>query len=429
MNHELICAWLGLPNQTWPPDHYTLLALPPGEANAELIEQRVHERLERVRRYQLAHPELVTEAMNRLAQAFVCLTDPVAKQTYDRERSPAPPDPAPDSSGFDLPPEVVVPSPSAESIPEASDPLAWLFGSWNTPGLPAPATEPEPQQMVDWETAPPPARLRAEASPPREPDEPAPSTPGTTATAETGAAPTEVAAALPSVRIEPAATPPRHAPTRRGLGTKRALYYRISRTRQLFWAWEQAGKYLNSPTRLLTRPAEATELIHLLQTIRELLRTFPPLLGEAGQPGYLVVALARQQLIVPTFQTLLPSQRQALARDWQAGQALLVDHRQFLRQELRGLRHRSRFGRAGRALKSACTDHPGFWLFLLALVALNLALASPLGWPEQIVILVVLVGFRVLVWWDSLRPTKLIRPIPRTVRPARPRPKTQRQNR
>src|SRR5918911_2950749 len=84
MNHELICAWLGIPPDQWPPDHYRLLGLPPGTDDVALIEQRVHERLDAVRRYQLTHPEPATEAMNRLAQAFVCLTDPQARAAYDR---------------------------------------------------------------------------------------------------------------------------------------------------------------------------------------------------------------------------------------------------------------------------------------------------------------------------------------------------------
>src|SRR5437588_738333 len=29
MSHELICAWLGLPPDPWPPDHYALLGLTP----------------------------------------------------------------------------------------------------------------------------------------------------------------------------------------------------------------------------------------------------------------------------------------------------------------------------------------------------------------------------------------------------------------
>ena len=54
------------------------------------IEQRVHDRLEAVRRYQVKHPDLVTEAMNRLAQAYVCLTDPDARRAYDAARSGRP---------------------------------------------------------------------------------------------------------------------------------------------------------------------------------------------------------------------------------------------------------------------------------------------------------------------------------------------------
>ncbi|HZT82775.1 MAG TPA: hypothetical protein VFA26_21270, partial [Gemmataceae bacterium] len=86
MSHELICTWLGLPPGDWPPDHYRLLGLEPGESDSARIEERVHDRLEVVRRYQLLHPELVTEAMNRLAQAYVCLTDPDARRAYDSAR-------------------------------------------------------------------------------------------------------------------------------------------------------------------------------------------------------------------------------------------------------------------------------------------------------------------------------------------------------
>src|SRR5919202_6936323 len=96
MGYDLICSWLGLPpDQGWPPDHYRLLGLEPGESDSERIEQRVHERLDTVRRYQMIHPEEATEAMNRLAQAFVCLTDPAAKREYDTKvlGLPAPPEP------------------------------------------------------------------------------------------------------------------------------------------------------------------------------------------------------------------------------------------------------------------------------------------------------------------------------------------------
>ena len=45
----------------------------------------VHQRLDSVRRYQMTHPEAATEAMNRLAQAFVCLTEAASKRAYDAE--------------------------------------------------------------------------------------------------------------------------------------------------------------------------------------------------------------------------------------------------------------------------------------------------------------------------------------------------------
>ena len=79
-------------------------------------------------------------------------------------------------------------------------------------------------------------------------------------------------------------------------------------------------------------------------------------------------------MIVPTFQTLLPSQREALARDWSQAQKLLVAHKDFLRQELRALRRKTIVGRALRASRAFLNEHPGGVLVLLGLVALALAL-------------------------------------------------------
>lgn len=83
MSHRLICSCLQLSADHWPPDHYTLLGLDPREVEPARIEHSVQERMERLRRYQLTHAEQVTEGMNRLAQALVCLTDPVARAAYD----------------------------------------------------------------------------------------------------------------------------------------------------------------------------------------------------------------------------------------------------------------------------------------------------------------------------------------------------------
>jgi hypothetical protein len=87
MSRELICSVLGVPVTSWPPDHYTLIGLSPDHADVSHVESRVQELSARLRPYQLAHPEEVTEALNRLAQALVCLSDPIARMAYDAARS------------------------------------------------------------------------------------------------------------------------------------------------------------------------------------------------------------------------------------------------------------------------------------------------------------------------------------------------------
>jgi hypothetical protein len=161
---------------------------------------------------------------------------------------------------------------------------------------------------------------------------------------------------------------------RRGLGTKRALYARIAHTRQLLRVWEQAGKYLGQAKRRLTRPDEETLLVNQLADLRELLEDFPAFLGQPGQPGQHVAAIARQQLILQTFKILDGHQRDALARDWRAGRTLLTSHRHFLRQELQAMRKRSGWGRAIRAIRALINDHPGYVILALGLIALLVAL-------------------------------------------------------
>jgi len=86
MNRELISSILGVPAEPWPPDHYALIGLEPAQVTAAIVEQRVQQLSSRLRAYQLAEPELVTDALNRLAQALNCLTDPAARRMYDLSR-------------------------------------------------------------------------------------------------------------------------------------------------------------------------------------------------------------------------------------------------------------------------------------------------------------------------------------------------------
>ncbi len=152
-----------------------------------------------------------------------------------------------------------------------------------------------------------------------------------------------------------------------------ALYHRIGRTRHLLRVWNSLGKYISSPKRRLSRSTDGPELVRQLEEITTLLKKFPPLLGEAGQPGYLVLALTQVDT-VKVFQSFSLDQRKALRRDWRAGVKLLLAHRDFLREEVRAHRKRPFRQRLLRATWSLIIDQPGTVLFLLALLALNIAL-------------------------------------------------------
>jgi hypothetical protein len=124
----------------------------------------------------------------------------------------------------------------------------------------------------------------------------------------------------------------------------------------------------------LTRQAEAQDLLRYLNEVDLILEKFPPLLGVAGQPGYLVITLA-QHFSTTTFQGLSVSQREALSRDWRAGNKLLVAHRDYLRDQLRVMRRRTFRERMVLAARSFLREHTAAaLLLLLALAALNLAL-------------------------------------------------------
>ena len=161
---------------------------------------------------------------------------------------------------------------------------------------------------------------------------------------------------------------------RRGLGTKRALYIRVVATRKLLRVWQELGRYVESPKRRLNRSTDGPELERLLRDMTVLLRRFPRLLGAAGQPGYHMVGLARQEDVGRSASKLDPGQREVLSRDWVAGGNLLTAHRDFLRQEIRAMRKRTWRQRLARAAYAVVTDQPAVLFLLLLLLALNIAL-------------------------------------------------------
>jgi hypothetical protein len=389
MNHELICSWLGLPADAWPPDHYRLLGLDPGESDLALIEQRVHSRLDAVRGYQMMHPEPATEAMNRLAQAFVCLTEPAAKKAYDQallgERFPPPPVrmPAPSPQPQAGIPAMSSAAPAAVAtleamgprpIPAASlprDPLVWLY----TPGMNGPGGQTPPPPPVRLPTAPP---LVVDApAPPVERNTPPPPT-----VERTTPPPPPLPAAPPPPPIDTVVQSAQSSPrVQRGLATRRALYNRIARTRGLLHLWHRIGKHLLDADKRLSKQ-EASELYKLVNELEDTLGDFP-LLGEAGQPGYLILNLTQLDK-ARALQGLSTSQRESLQRDWKSSLRFLEAHRDYLRRQLRAHRKRGLVERAIRAARAYINEQPlAAALLLLALAAVSVAVWKSF-WPGHL---------------------------------------------
>lgn len=78
--------WLGIPPDRRPPNHYELLGLDLGEDDAEHIRAASLQRSATVRRYCLGqHGAEATRLLGEIAAAFGCLSDPAAKDAYDRQ--------------------------------------------------------------------------------------------------------------------------------------------------------------------------------------------------------------------------------------------------------------------------------------------------------------------------------------------------------
>ncbi len=364
MSHELICSWLGLPPDCWPPDHYRLLGLPTGESDVARIEQQVHQRIETLRRYQMMYPEQATEAMNRLAQAFVCLTEPAAKKAYDEQvlgsvggvqglggvPPPKTPGPIPQARSDLTPPPVrAVPPPlPAPAATEPDNPHVWL----GTPGANGPA--PPPIRVPPPVRVPPPLPV----APPTEEQQPA-------APPEPPPPPAE-----PIDPIREAAQ--RSEAARRGLASRPALHRRVLLTRKLLRLWHRLGAHLDDPDRKLTR-GEAAAMKKVLDQIEEDGTTFP-LLGEAGQPGYLILSLTQFDRSKDLL-SLDRAVRESLKRDWEAGLKFLEFHRDFLRAELAAYRQRGRGERLVLAARAWLNDRP-----MVALLIFGGVLAVMLAW-------------------------------------------------
>lgn len=361
MSRDLLPKWLNIPASPWPPDHYALLGLQPGEGSTDEIEHSVLERMEKLRHYQLMHPEQVTEGMNLLAQAMIALTDPETRSAYDislglrsslapvREQEPgAVPRKAPGTS-----------KPSAPAKPkkqksEAEPARPEEFGA---PVSALPAEPPLIFAFRDLE---------------KESDAPQPT----------------VLEALPDDIVIPELDEPEpfHPPEEEVIDEtepydegdereqRRKLYAKIVRVRRVLRVWQRLREFLEDPNRAFSRRTEIVAFMACMSELRPLLPTVDDLVGGPDLPGSLIAALTKQQLVVEMFRLLLPSQRGALAQDCRLAHDELLGSYHRLREEIRKRTAKPFARRVWHPMRRAMIARPEWILLLFGIVALMISL-------------------------------------------------------
>ncbi|AWM39318.1 hypothetical protein C1280_21550 [Gemmata obscuriglobus] len=248
------------------------------------------DRMELLRPHQIRHPEVVTEGMNRLAQALVCLTDPLTRAAYDRHLGIAP-----------APFEVI----DDEPIERVSGPA------------PRPAARQQNLPYEVIETDEPPYEVLPDSTDDR-------------------------AAAEPVILVSSVVSSARPRRQQKPAKLKRrTVYRRLAALRRACRAWEGLRPVFGTPGEPLATPVAVFEF---LQAITDARAAFPGasfVLGPAPQPGGLVLVLVRVASVLGTVRGLLPSQRKAVAHDWHRGYTLL-------QHELAALRNLARRPSRGR---------------------------------------------------------------------------------
>jgi hypothetical protein len=351
VDHNLVRSWLGLPPGPWPPDHYTILGLPTGQADPAAVEPVVLDRMDRLRRHQLLHPELVTEGMNRLAQALITLTDAAEKAAYDAELglptlSAPPPPPArpparPKSAAPARGEPLVIASPVFEDAFADEAPVGIRVDPDDTQEIEIPSFE-----VIDAE--PPSGNLVVSTAELMDFPEAPPAS---------GGGPVGVVEAVALAPGRRRATDP---------ATRRWVYTRLALVRRAVRTWERFRPLFVDPEDPVARPGRVLLLLEATVATRDILPHLRGVIGEFGQPGGLVAALVNRPLVLDTFRRLLPDQRLVVGADWKAGLAEL--HGEYAR--LRQISRQGRSALAGPAgsllLWRWLRDNPEWALLLLA---------------------------------------------------------------
>lgn len=357
MSRDLLPKWLNIPASPWPPDHYALLGLQPGEGSIDDIEHSVLERMEKLRHYQLMHPDQVTEGMNLLAQAMIALTDPETRSAYDISLGlRSAPTPVGEKEPRATPrkaPRLDKPAAPAKPRKQESSAVVAPSDGFGAPITMLPAEPPLIFAFRDSESesaAPQPTVLEAlpEDIVIPELDEPVPFHP-------------------PEEEIVEESEPYDEGDERE---RRRKLYAKIVRIRRVLKVWERLREFLEDPNRAFSRRTEIVAFMACIGELRPLLPTVADLVGGPDLPGNLIATLTKQQLVVEMFRLLLPSQRGALAQDCRLAHDELLGSYRRLREEIQRRNTKSFARRVWRPMRRAIIARPEWILLLFGILAL-----------------------------------------------------------
>jgi hypothetical protein len=326
MNTALLLQWLNLPPGPWPPDDRALLGLAAGPIDAAQAESNALARMEQLRPHQLKHPEIVTEGMNRLAQALIALSAPAdSNSPTESLRKPvakAHPKPKPKPAASPFPavdlaptaPQVPAPTRVAEEPVLLEAPViveAEVVVAAPLPALPLPALEAVPAGLVE----------------------------------------------IPEIPLA---------------DDRRKGYRRIAYLRRLLRAWQALQPVVAVPSEPLASAEMVYRTLVGFADLRLLLRRGRARYHALDLAGASVLALAGQAHAVLVLRELLPGQRQVVAMDWATAKASLEAQIVAVRRSLKRPRRQRRLGDSGRAFGQFLQQNPE-WILTAFTVLLILS--------------------------------------------------------
>lgn len=356
MDTNLLRNWLGLPPGPWPPDDCSLLGVSPNAIDSRDLERRVLERMNRLRPHQIMHPELVTEGMNRLAQALISLTT-------HRPEIPAPAPVAPPP-----PPPVAPPKAKVEAPPKA--PSAFDFQPTPTIEVsPTPAVVPQTPEVI-----PEPSPVVQEAIPVKAVVETIPLAPlppePVRARPVRAPLPEPIIPDVEDEQLDDVAIPV-------GLhrSGRRMIVAEVVALRTLGRSLQRLRSFLADPAEMLTTPGRICAYLEAIEQFRSAIE-HPGLEDEVDVLlGFRLERVMNTPLPLSVYRSLTRHQRERLARDWARAMGRVDHRRQYLRRYLRTTR-RATLSQQWHALNRRLVRQPewlmaGSMAMVLAIVAVR----------------------------------------------------------